>query len=102
MNPMYQIYTSPQLALISTCVVPGVAGLAVFYGRYVRTITKQLLDKFAEISKSVEERFGNIKTVKTFNKEEKECIEYDSLLKYALKLGYKDVLAKAIFFGAVR
>ncbi|KAM7348104.1 ATP-binding cassette sub-family B member 10, mitochondrial [Cochliomyia hominivorax] len=94
------IYTSPQLALISTCVVPCVAGIAVIYGRYVRTITRQLLDKLADISKSAEERLGNIKTVKTFSKEEQECKTYNNLLTDALNLGYKEVLAKALFFGA--
>lgn len=77
------------------------AGVAVIYGRYVRTITRQLLDKLADISKSAEERLGNIKTVKTFTKEEDECRSYDNLLTDALKLGYKEVMAKALFFGAV-
>ncbi|XP_037812922.1 ATP-binding cassette sub-family B member 10, mitochondrial isoform X2 [Lucilia sericata] len=93
------IYTSPQLALISTCVVPCVAGIAVIYGRYVRTITRQLLDKLADISKSAEERLGNVKTVKTFTKEEQECKAYDNLLTEALNLGYKEVMAKSLFFG---
>ncbi|KAI8124290.1 hypothetical protein FF38_08797 [Lucilia cuprina] len=93
------IYTSPQLALISTCVVPCVAGIAVIYGRYVRTITRQLLDKLADISKSAEERLGNVKTVKTFTKEEEECKSYDNLLTEALNLGYKEVMAKSLFFG---
>ncbi|XP_065363951.1 ATP-binding cassette sub-family B member 10, mitochondrial [Calliphora vicina] len=93
------IYTSPQLAMISTCVVPCVAGVAVIYGRYVRTITRQLLDKLADISKSAEERLGNVKTVKTFTKEEQECKSYDNLLTQALNIGYKEVMAKALFFG---
>lgn len=81
--------------------VPCVAGIAVIYGRYVRRITRQLLDKLADISKSAEERLGNIKTVKTFSKEEVECKSYDNLLTDALKLGYKEVMARASFFGAV-
>lgn len=81
--------------------MPCVAGIAVIYGRYVRTITRQLLDKLADISKSAEERLGNIKTVKTFTKEEQECKTYDNLLTDALKLGYKEVMARALFFGAV-
>ncbi|XP_013117064.2 ATP-binding cassette sub-family B member 10, mitochondrial [Stomoxys calcitrans] len=94
------IYTSPQLALISTCVVPCVAGIAIVYGRYVRKITRALLDKLADISKSAEERLGNVKTVKTFSKEEMECKTYDNLLGEALTLGYKETMARALFFGA--
>ncbi|XP_075159273.1 ATP-binding cassette sub-family B member 10, mitochondrial [Haematobia irritans] len=94
------IYTSPQLALISTCVVPCVAGIAIVYGRYVRKITRTLLDKLADITKSAEERLGNVKTVKIFSKEDLECKNYDNLLQDALALGYKETLARALFFGA--
>lgn len=97
----FQIYTSPQLALISTCVVPCVAGIAIVYGRYVRKITRSLLDKLADISKSAEERLGNVKTVKTFSRENEECKTYDNLLGEALQLGYKETLARAMFFGTV-
>ncbi|XP_061393741.1 ATP-binding cassette sub-family B member 10, mitochondrial [Musca vetustissima] len=93
------IYTSPQLALISTCVVPCVAGIAIVYGRYVRKITRSLLDKLADISKAAEERLGNVKTVKTFSRENEECKTYDNLLGEALQLGYKETLARAMFFG---
>ncbi|XP_067637544.1 ATP-binding cassette sub-family B member 10, mitochondrial [Eurosta solidaginis] len=93
------IYTSPSLAVVSTCVVPCVAGMAIVYGRYVRNITRSLLDKFADISKSVEERLGNVKTVKGFCKEHEESKAYDALLTDALNLGYKEVQARSIFFG---
>lgn len=81
--------------------VPCIAGVAIVYGRYVRKITRSLLDKLADISKSAEERLGNVKTVKTFSKEEEECKRYNNLLSDALNLGYKETLAKALFFGAV-
>ncbi|XP_018794573.1 PREDICTED: ATP-binding cassette sub-family B member 10, mitochondrial [Bactrocera latifrons] len=93
------IYTSPSLSLVSTCVVPCVAGMAIVYGRYVRNITRNLLDKFANISKSVEERLGNIKTVKGFCKEQEESKAYEILLTDALNLGYKEVQARSLFFG---
>lgn len=81
--------------------VPCVAGMAIIYGRYVRNITRDLLDKYAEITKSAEERLGNIRTVKVFCKEELESQSYLDKLTDALQLGYKEVLAKASFFGLV-
>lgn len=98
---MSQIYTSAKLAVLSTCIVPCIAGMAVIYGRYVRKITRKLLDQFAEISKVAEERLGNVKTVKTFCKEDQECKSYNGLLTDALTLGYKDVMARSVFFGLV-
>lgn len=93
------IYTSPKLALISTCVVPCIAGVAVIYGRYVRTITKSYLDKHAQISKASEERLGNIKTVKSFCRENAEAQSYDNLLTDAMRIAYDEVKAKSMFFG---
>lgn len=90
------------MALVSTCVVPAVAGIAVIYGRYVRNITRALLDKLAEIMKMGEERLSNIKTVKIFCKEEQECNLFLTHLEEALQLGYKEVLARASFYGLVR
>ncbi|KAH8373920.1 ATP-binding cassette sub-family B member 10, mitochondrial [Drosophila serrata] len=93
------IYTSPQLAAMSALVVPAMAGLAIVYGRYVRRITRMELDMYAQIMKYAEERFGNIKTVKTFCREQQEAATYDSKLNDALKIGYKETRARSIFFG---
>jgi len=96
-----QIYTSPQLAAVSALVVPAMAGMAIVYGRYVRRITKTELDKYAEIMKYAEERFGNVKTVKTFCREQQEVAAFDGLLDEALQIGYKETRARSIFFGLV-
>lgn len=93
------INTSPHLALVGMCVVPAVAGMAVVYGRYVRNITRRLLDQYAGIMKTGEERLGNIKTVKMFCREEQESQLFLSQLYDALQLGYKEVQARAIFYG---
>ncbi|GAB0092994.1 ATP-binding cassette sub-family B member 10, mitochondrial [Sergentomyia squamirostris] len=93
------INTSPHLALVGMGVVPAVAGMAVVYGRYVRNITRSLLDQYAGIMKTGEERLGNIKTVKMFCREEQESQLFLNQLYDALHLGYKEVKAKAIFYG---
>lgn len=93
------IYTSPHLAAVGMAVVPCVAGMAIVYGRYVRNITKELLDKYAGIMKTGEERLGNIKTVKMFCKENQESLLFTNKLLDAMHLGYKEVLARASFYG---
>ncbi|KAH8345016.1 ATP-binding cassette sub-family B member 10, mitochondrial [Drosophila kikkawai] len=93
------IYTSPQLAAMSALVVPAMAGLAIVYGRYVRRITRMELDMYAQIMKYAEERFGNIKTVKIFCREQQEASTFDSKLNEALQIGYKETKARSIFFG---
>lgn len=95
------VYTSPQLALFSLCVVPALGGMAIVFGRYVKNITKKLLDKLAEVMRIGEERLNNVKTVKIFCKEHYENGIYTKELEKALALGYKDILARASFYGLV-
>ncbi|XP_072931322.1 ATP-binding cassette sub-family B member 10, mitochondrial [Epargyreus clarus] len=92
-------YMSPSLALIGLCVVPPVSMLAVTYGRFVRNITRQLQDSLAETSELAEEKISNIKTVKAFSKENKECESYAQRIENLLKLAYKESLAVGSFYG---
>ncbi|XP_055544505.1 ATP-binding cassette sub-family B member 10, mitochondrial [Wyeomyia smithii] len=93
------VYTSPHLALIGMCIVPCMAGVAIVYGRYVRNITKELMDKYAEIMKVGEERLGNVKTVKMFCKERFENNLFTEQLLEALNIGYRETKARATFYG---
>lgn len=95
------VYTSPHLALVGMCIVPCVAGMAVFYGRFVRNITKEVMDKYADIMKLGEERLGNIKTVKMFCKEKYENQLFSEQLMDALNIGYRETKARATFYGMV-
>lgn len=94
-------YTSTELSLVSLAIVPCIGALAIVYGRYVKKITQQLLDQYAENMKTGEERLNNIKTVKMFCKEEHENRIFDNQLIDALALGYKDVKARATFYSLV-
>jgi len=93
------VYTSPSLALVSLGVVPCVAGMAVVYGRYLRNITREFMDKLAEVMKVGEERIGNIKTVKIFSKERYENQLFRKELYEMLAIGYRETKARALFYG---
>lgn len=94
-------YTSPELSVFSLGVVPCIAGMAIYFGRYVKKITREMLDKLANVMKIGEERLNNVKTVKLFCKEDKENQLFTSELDKALGLGYKEILARASFYGIV-
>ncbi|XP_026323279.1 ATP-binding cassette sub-family B member 10, mitochondrial-like, partial [Hyposmocoma kahamanoa] len=93
------IYMSPSLAMIGLCIVPPVSILAVFYGRFVRGITRQLQDSLAETSALAEEKISNIKTVKAFSKEAAEERSYGQKIENVLRLAYKESLAVGSFYG---
>uniref|UniRef100_T1J5T0 ABC transmembrane type-1 domain-containing protein n=1 Tax=Strigamia maritima TaxID=126957 RepID=T1J5T0_STRMM len=95
------VYTSANLAFVGLCTVTPVALLAVFYGRFLRTITRKVQNELAAANQITEERISNIRTVRAFAQEHTECSRYDSKLWDVLELQYKEALAKAIFFGMV-
>ncbi|XP_021935969.1 ATP-binding cassette sub-family B member 10, mitochondrial isoform X2 [Zootermopsis nevadensis] len=92
-------YMSPQLALVGLSVVPPLAGMAVVYGRFVRKISKSVQDSLAAAMQVAEERIANIRTVKSFSHESRECDTYSSKIQDVLQLAYKESLARGIFFG---
>lgn len=92
-------YLSPELALVGLSIVPPLAIMAVVYGRFVRKIAKSVQDSLATAMHVAEERIANIRTVKSFSQESRECDAYNSKLQNVLRLAYKESLARGIFFG---
>ncbi|XP_073982985.1 ATP-binding cassette sub-family B member 10, mitochondrial-like isoform X2 [Rhodnius prolixus] len=92
-------YMSSYLAFISLCIVPPVAAMAIIYGRFIKKLTGKVQDSLAEATQVAEERIANIRTVKTFSKEEAEIKIYNERMEDILKLAKKESLARGIFFG---
>ncbi|XP_071079229.1 ATP-binding cassette sub-family B member 10, mitochondrial-like isoform X2 [Haliotis cracherodii] len=93
------VYVSAKLTAISLGIVPPVALVSIIYGRYVRNITKQVQTSLADATQLAEEKVGNIRTVRAFAQEEKECAAYDRKISHVLKLSYKEALARGVFWG---
>jgi len=98
---LIQIYTSSKLAGISLIVVPPIVLFAVLYGRYVRKITREVQDKLAESSHLAEEKFSNIRTVRSFAQEATEIGNYNNAVKDIYELSRKVIIARSMFFGYV-
>lgn len=94
-------YVSPKLALIGLCIVPPVAIMSRFYGRYLRKITKAVQDSLAAATTVAEERISNIRTVRAFAQEDREQEKYNQSIAHVLKLSYKEALARGVFWGSV-
>ncbi|XP_053358447.1 ATP-binding cassette sub-family B member 10, mitochondrial [Clarias gariepinus] len=92
-------YVSPSLASFILMIVPPVAGLAVIYGRYVHSISKQTQDALAEATQLAEERISNLRTVRAFGKELTEVQSYAEKVEYVLRLAKKEAKLTAGFYG---
>uniref|UniRef100_A0A8C2ZR91 ATP-binding cassette sub-family B member 10, mitochondrial n=1 Tax=Cyclopterus lumpus TaxID=8103 RepID=A0A8C2ZR91_CYCLU len=92
-------YVSPSLASFVLLIVPPVAGLAVVYGRYLRSISKCTQDALAQATQLAEERISNLRTVRAFGKELSEVNAYTQKTDQVLSLARKEAVLRAGFFG---
>ncbi|KAK6328213.1 hypothetical protein J4Q44_G00001910 [Coregonus suidteri] len=94
-----EFYVSPSLATFVLMIVPPMAGLAVIYGRYLRSISKRTQDSLAEATQLAEERISNMRTVRAFGKELTEVAKYTEKANYILHLAKQEAVLLAGFFG---
>ncbi|XP_062385721.1 ATP-binding cassette sub-family B member 10, mitochondrial-like [Sardina pilchardus] len=94
-------YVSPSLAAFVLMIVPPMAGMAVFYGRYLRSISKRTQDSLAEATQLAEERISNMRTVRAFGKEWSELEKYVEKINYVFQLAKKEAVLRAGFFGMI-
>ncbi|KAI8342223.1 hypothetical protein BD560DRAFT_412024 [Blakeslea trispora] len=93
------LFVSPKLTGIMMLIVPPVAGFAIVYGRYVKSLSKQTQSAISDITKVAEERIGNIRTVQAFAKESQEEGRYRKRVQHVFDLARKEAMASGAFFG---
>ena len=92
-------YMSPQLALVSLTVVPPVAAYGIFMGRKVRNTSRKVQDNLAASTQVAEEKISNIRTVRTFAKEDVEIERYEKEMNNVIDSGDKEARVQAQFYG---
>jgi ABC-type multidrug transport system fused ATPase/permease subunit len=75
-------------------VVPPMAIFAVYYGRYVRSLSRKTQSALGEVTDVAEERLSNIRTVFAFAREHDESQRYASRVDKVFQLARKEVSAK--------
>jgi putative ABC transport system ATP-binding protein len=69
----------------------------VFYGRYVRKLSKRTQRALGESTKVSEERLGAVRTAQAFNGEIQEVNRYNERVRELFELGKKEVLPVGVF-----
>jgi ABC-type multidrug transport system fused ATPase/permease subunit len=72
-------------------IVPPMAVAVVYYGRYVRNLSKKTQSALGEVTKVAEERLGNIRTVFAFAREGDESKRYSNRVNEVFSLAKKEV-----------
>lgn len=94
-------WTSTKLTLLMLAMVPFVAIGSAVFARYVRGLSRQTQDALAAASTVAEEVFSNVRTVRSFAREEGEVGRYSVRVLDALAMGRKMGLAYGAFQGAL-
>lgn len=83
----FLFYISATLTLFMLAVVPIMALAAVFFGRFIRKLSRKAQDQVAESNTVVEETLQGITNVKSFTNEAFEIARYGKAIREAARLG---------------
>jgi ABC transporter fused permease/ATP-binding protein len=105
----FMFYTSWKLSSFMLLLIPPVAGMAYFFGKRIRSVSKDFQAKLADASIVAEETISGVRTVKSFVQENNEVVRYAASLTQALAaarlrivaIGQFMTLAMIFGFGAV-
>ena len=100
---------SPKLTVALLVVLPVLVVVAVFFGRFIRKLSRKAQDKLAESNTIVEETLQGIASVKAFVNESYEAARYSKNIKEVANIAIKGARFRGIFasfivfcmFGAI-
>lgn len=92
-------YMCPQLAIVGLGVVPPVALWAVYMGKKVKKVSKDVQDSLADATQVAEEKISNIRSVRLFAKEFEEMDNYTKKMDVVLDKSIREASIQATFYG---
>lgn len=93
-------YTSPKLTALMLVTVPPVVVSAVYFGRKIRKLSRDVQDALADASEVAEETIGGIRTVRSFAQESQETRRYGAEVWRAFEKARKRTVIMALFSSA--
>jgi ABC transporter fused permease/ATP-binding protein len=94
------LLSSPLLTALMLSVVPAVALGAVWFGRVVRRLSREVQDALARAGEVAEETIAAVRTVRAYNREPMEAGRYSSAVNDSFQLSARRASAVAWFSGA--
>ncbi len=95
----YLFYVSWQLTLFMLATFPVTVVAALFFGRFVRRLARQVQARLAEANIVVDESFQSISTVKAYTNEKLEYNRYSSLIEEVVKLSVRLARYRGVFIS---
>ena len=94
-------WMSQELTLTMLAIIPIVAIIAVFFGRFIRKLSKQVQDRIADTNVIVDETLQGIQNVKAFANESWEVLRYGKSVMEARSLALKGARWRGAFVSFI-
>jgi ATP-binding cassette, subfamily B, bacterial len=91
------LYMSPELAMVMLFTFPVIVIGAMFFGRWVRKLSKQRQEKLAETNTILDETLQSIHAVKAFTNEVFEAMRYGGSNRQVIDISLKYAQGRAVF-----
>lgn len=88
---------SIKLTVALLAVLPFLVAFAVFFGKFIRKLSREAQDKLAESNTIVEETLQGIANVKAFVNEGYEATRYDGILRAVVDIAIKGAKFRGLF-----
>jgi len=89
-------FLNSKLTLYILVVVPPIVISVMFFRKYFRRLSKDYQNSIADSSALAAEIFGNIRVVKSFSTERKECKKYFEKVDFSYTVAYKKALISGV------
>jgi len=94
-------FLAPKLTGFMLLTFPVLVLLALFFGKYIRKLSKQTQDRLAEANVVVEESLQSVSVVKAFTNEAFEINRYSKALKDAVSVAINTARFRGLFISFV-
>ncbi len=91
-------FLAPKLSLVMLATFPFIVIAAMFFGRYIKKLSKKRQDQLAETNTIVEETFQSFSIVKAFANEWFESIRYGKSIDEVVKVSLQFAKVRGVFF----
>lgn len=98
---LFILYVSWKLTLFMLATFPVIIVAAMFFGRFIRRLSKQAQDLLAQASVIVEETLQSINVVKSFTNEALEINRYSQALQKLVNVSLKTARFRGVFVSFI-
>jgi ABC-type multidrug transport system fused ATPase/permease subunit len=97
----FLLFISPRLTVFMIAVIPVVALIGIFFGKYIKKLSKQAQDDIAEANGVVDETLHGIASVKAYANEFFEIARYKKSIDSSVSTSIKNSKWRGVFIGLI-